>query len=384
MGGQGQPVQEWHTEVFRSSLISKLEEASKECGNPPLKPVRDMEKQVFLRAKTKEEYLSYIARLILHIRGQLPDTSQAPLHQPYPAGPIYPDFEPVEELPTQPHKFQGPSHQFPPLHFQGPPNQLYPGGPRWPGEQGTDVTNPWRTNLENSQTLGPVSGGQTLGEKTTAEMGQGQSQTMQALQQLVHTLKLPQSPQQQSQVLQILKSNPSLMTAFLKQKNEKEKRQKDQISPAITSSMTAVPIGEQHQMQGDNLSSKVHSTNRQQELIAPITHLDSLKNSARFQPDLVHMSSTMTAGANAALDPMLLAPFGMDPKDPKLDPMTAVALGLDPNNPKCDPMMSGILGLDPSNSNVTLDHLLSSAQDLTEQEMLRLYQKEMDKSPSKP
>merc|ERR1719158_783138 len=29
-----------------------------------------MERQVFMRAKTKEEYLSFIARLILHVRQQ--------------------------------------------------------------------------------------------------------------------------------------------------------------------------------------------------------------------------------------------------------------------------------------------------------------------------
>lgn len=70
MGGQGQPAQEWQTEVFRSSLVRKLEEAIRDSGNPPHKPATDMERQVFLRAKTKEEYLSYIARLILHVRQQ--------------------------------------------------------------------------------------------------------------------------------------------------------------------------------------------------------------------------------------------------------------------------------------------------------------------------
>lgn len=39
----------------------------------------------------------------------------------------------------------------------------------------------------------------------------------QALQQLLTTLKSPQTPTQQSQVLQILKSNPQLMSAFIKQ-----------------------------------------------------------------------------------------------------------------------------------------------------------------------
>lgn len=40
----------------------------------------------------------------------------------------------------------------------------------------------------------------------------------QALQQLMQTLRSPSTPEQQSQMLQILKSNPPLMAAFIKQR----------------------------------------------------------------------------------------------------------------------------------------------------------------------
>merc|ERR1712106_1128046 len=60
------------------------------------------------------------------------------------------------------------------------------------------------------------------------------------------------------------------------------------------------------------------------------------------------------SNANSTLDPMLLAAFGMDPKNPKLDPITAAALGLDPKNPKFDPMVLASLGLDPKNPNSTI------------------------------
>ncbi|EZA49929.1 Histone acetyltransferase [Ooceraea biroi] len=39
-----------------------------------------------------------------------------------------------------------------------------------------------------------------------------------ALQQLMQTLKSPASAEQQNQILQILKSNPPLMAAFIKQR----------------------------------------------------------------------------------------------------------------------------------------------------------------------
>lgn len=42
-----------------------------------------------------------------------------------------------------------------------------------------------------------------------------------ALQQLMQTLKSPNSPEQQAQILQILKSNPQLMAAFIKQRQVK-------------------------------------------------------------------------------------------------------------------------------------------------------------------
>nr|1KBH_B Chain B, CREB-BINDING PROTEIN [Mus musculus]2C52_A Chain A, CREB-BINDING PROTEIN [Mus musculus]2KKJ_A Chain A, CREB-binding protein [Mus musculus]2L14_A Chain A, CREB-binding protein [Mus musculus] len=42
-----------------------------------------------------------------------------------------------------------------------------------------------------------------------------------ALQDLLRTLKSPSSPQQQQQVLNILKSNPQLMAAFIKQRTAK-------------------------------------------------------------------------------------------------------------------------------------------------------------------
>jgi len=71
----GQP-QEWQTDVFRSSLVRKLEEAIRDSGNQTEKNAVDLEKQVFHRAKSKEEYLGYVARLILHVRQQSGGQSQ--------------------------------------------------------------------------------------------------------------------------------------------------------------------------------------------------------------------------------------------------------------------------------------------------------------------
>ena len=70
--------QEWQTDAFRGSLVRKLEEAIRDSGNPTNKNAVEMERQVFQRAKSKEEYLSFVARLILHVRPQQPGQANNP------------------------------------------------------------------------------------------------------------------------------------------------------------------------------------------------------------------------------------------------------------------------------------------------------------------
>jgi len=78
MSGAGGAQPEWQTEAFRSSLVKKLAEAIRESGNQTNKNAVEMEKQVFLRAKNKEEYLGFVARLILHVRQQPGQQQQQP------------------------------------------------------------------------------------------------------------------------------------------------------------------------------------------------------------------------------------------------------------------------------------------------------------------
>ena len=69
-GGGLPDTTSWQSEAFRSSLIRKLEEAIRETGNPNQRNAADLERQVFERANSKEEYLSFVARLILHVKQQ--------------------------------------------------------------------------------------------------------------------------------------------------------------------------------------------------------------------------------------------------------------------------------------------------------------------------
>ncbi|XP_067136209.1 mediator of RNA polymerase II transcription subunit 15-like, partial [Centruroides vittatus] len=60
--------QSWTAQSFRQSIRGKIEEAIRQSGNPTTKSVVEMENHVFAKARTKEEYLGYVARLIIHAR----------------------------------------------------------------------------------------------------------------------------------------------------------------------------------------------------------------------------------------------------------------------------------------------------------------------------
>ncbi|XP_026469289.1 mediator of RNA polymerase II transcription subunit 15-like isoform X2 [Ctenocephalides felis] len=58
----------WRTHGFRQSVVAKIDEAIQQSGMPTSKNSAEMENHVFQKAKSREEYLGYVARLILHVR----------------------------------------------------------------------------------------------------------------------------------------------------------------------------------------------------------------------------------------------------------------------------------------------------------------------------
>ncbi|XP_014253868.1 CREB-binding protein isoform X3 [Cimex lectularius] len=69
----------------------------------------------------------------------------------------------------------------------------------------------------------------------------------QALQQLLQTLRSPTTPEQQQQILHILKTNPQLMAAFIKQRQQQQQQQQQQNQQA--GAQQAQPTGQQQQQQ---------------------------------------------------------------------------------------------------------------------------------------
>uniref|UniRef100_A0AAR5P856 Mediator of RNA polymerase II transcription subunit 15 n=1 Tax=Dendroctonus ponderosae TaxID=77166 RepID=A0AAR5P856_DENPD len=58
----------WRAHSFRQNIIAKIDEAIRQSGMNTSKNSLEMENHVFQKAKNREEYLSFVARLILHVR----------------------------------------------------------------------------------------------------------------------------------------------------------------------------------------------------------------------------------------------------------------------------------------------------------------------------
>ncbi|OWF52757.1 Mediator of RNA polymerase II transcription subunit 15 [Mizuhopecten yessoensis] len=62
-------AEDWRSEAFRRKVIAQIDEAVRMAATPMTKSSMEMENHVFLKAKTREEYLALVARLILHVKG---------------------------------------------------------------------------------------------------------------------------------------------------------------------------------------------------------------------------------------------------------------------------------------------------------------------------
>uniref|UniRef100_A0A182NUI6 Mediator of RNA polymerase II transcription subunit 15 n=1 Tax=Anopheles dirus TaxID=7168 RepID=A0A182NUI6_9DIPT len=58
----------WKTSNFRQSVVNKINEAIQQTGMTSSKNGIEMESHVFHKARNKDEYLGFVARLILHVR----------------------------------------------------------------------------------------------------------------------------------------------------------------------------------------------------------------------------------------------------------------------------------------------------------------------------
>ncbi|KAL1398226.1 hypothetical protein pipiens_009130 [Culex pipiens pipiens] len=58
----------WRRPSFRHSVVNKINDCIQSTGLNSSRNGQEMESHVFQRAQNKDEYLGFVARLILHIR----------------------------------------------------------------------------------------------------------------------------------------------------------------------------------------------------------------------------------------------------------------------------------------------------------------------------
>ncbi|XP_030074887.1 mediator of RNA polymerase II transcription subunit 15 isoform X2 [Microcaecilia unicolor] len=73
---------DWRSAAFRQKLVSQIDDAMRKAGVAHNKTSKDMENHVFMKAKNREEYLSLVARLIIHFRDIHNKKSQASVSDP--------------------------------------------------------------------------------------------------------------------------------------------------------------------------------------------------------------------------------------------------------------------------------------------------------------
>uniref|UniRef100_A0A8D0CUE5 histone acetyltransferase n=1 Tax=Sander lucioperca TaxID=283035 RepID=A0A8D0CUE5_SANLU len=129
-------------------------------------------------------------------------------------------------------------------------------GPRGPqvmqamqqGQWGPGMQNPMQ-NPQSHQPQVPPQQGPMAPQQQNMPRGIPGNIAPSALQELLRTLKSPSSPQQQQQVLNILKSNPHLMAAFIKQRTAKYQATQPQQQQQAQQQNAQAMLGSQAGMQ---------------------------------------------------------------------------------------------------------------------------------------
>jgi mediator of RNA polymerase II transcription subunit 15 len=123
----------WRTPGFRLHVVNKIDAAIAQSGMPISMNSLELENCVFLRAKTKDEYLNFVARLLLHVGGRdMRCGYQNMINMNHNPGPVNATTllqtlsnrpQTQNKLPGQMSMGPGPMNQGPPIRRGGPMSQ---------------------------------------------------------------------------------------------------------------------------------------------------------------------------------------------------------------------------------------------------------------------
>ncbi|XP_061458950.1 mediator of RNA polymerase II transcription subunit 15 isoform X2 [Rhineura floridana] len=260
---------DWRSANFRQKLVSQIEDAMRKAGVAHNKTSKDMENHVFMKAKSREEYLSLVARLIIHFRDIQNKKSQASVSDPMnalqnltggpPAGAAAMNMAPR----PQGGPLGGMSALGPPMGQQMTlPGQQPPPGPAGMATHGipgiSAASQPTQLQLQQmaqqqQQQFQQQQQQQQFQAQQTAmqQQFQAQQQQMQAVQQQQHMLKLHQQNQQQmqQQQQQQLQRIAQMQQQLQAQAIQAQQQQQQQQPPPIPQQAPPTQQAMQQQMQ---------------------------------------------------------------------------------------------------------------------------------------
>ncbi|XP_060880593.1 mediator of RNA polymerase II transcription subunit 15 isoform X1 [Metopolophium dirhodum] len=142
----------WRTSSFRHNVVNKIDEAIAQSGMPTSKNSLEMENHVFLKAKSKDEYLSFVARLLLHVGGRDMRGGNQMMNMNQNPGPVNATtlLQTLNNRPQTQNKLPGQMTMGPGQMNQGPP--LRPSGPMGQGQM---MQNPNAGPMGNQMGQGP-------------------------------------------------------------------------------------------------------------------------------------------------------------------------------------------------------------------------------------
>ncbi|CAH2065932.1 unnamed protein product, partial [Iphiclides podalirius] len=196
----------WRTTNFRQSVVSKIEECIQRSGMQVARNSSEMENHVYMKAKTREEYMNMVAKLILHVR----EMSQPKQNQAGGSmqGPNQNQSGPNQQVQAQPGQAQqGPNSQtglapdpinaLQNLASQGTRNQMMNMGQGQMQSQGVLGPNPGMAGLQAQiGQQGPISSQGGPQSQTATNLLQTLNQRPQLNMQLQNKLGLGMLPNQ--------------------------------------------------------------------------------------------------------------------------------------------------------------------------------------------
>ncbi|XP_061740304.1 mediator of RNA polymerase II transcription subunit 15 isoform X2 [Nerophis ophidion] len=222
------PDSDWRSPQFRQKVVTQIEDAMRKAGTGHNKSSNDMENHVYIKAKSREEYLSLVARLIIHYRD---------IHKKTLGGPVGGPAQLAIQQSLQYQQFQAQQQQQ--QQFQAQQQQM-------------------RAQQQMHQNQ------QAQNQQQQNQMHQSRLQQQQQQQQMVQ-LQLQQHAQAQS-IQHIVQQNQPMQNQTMQQQQQQQQQQQAAMTPQMSAQHVPITsINQQHHFKIQALQARAALQQQQQQ-----------------------------------------------------------------------------------------------------------------------